>query len=208
MRVTLVSEGSSDQALIPIIRWTLQQAGVQSDMEIQWADFRGIPRKPTGLDQKIRLANELFPCDLLIVHRDSNGVGRDARLMEISQAVGLLQLTVPYACLVPIKMLEAWLLFDEHAIRSAAGNPYGRIQLNIPNAAAVERNADAKGTLFELLRVASELTGRRLQKFDRNRARAQVAEYIDDFSPLRKLEGFRLFEADIKQTLSVVSKNN
>jgi len=206
MRITLVSEGSSDQALIPIIRWTLQQAGVQSDMEIQWADLRGIPRKPVGLDQKISLANELFPCDLLIVHRDSNSVGREARLTEISQAVGLLQLTVPYTCLVPIKMLEAWLLFDKQAIRSAAGNPYGRIQLNIPNAAAVERDADAKGTLFELLRIASELTGRRLQKFDRNRARAQVAEYIDDFSPLRELEGFRQFEADIQQTLSVLSK--
>ena len=89
--------------------------------------------------------------------------------------------------IIPITMSEAWLLSNESAIRLAGGNPYSRCQLNLPKLSETERIADPKHTLFEQLRVASELTGRRLRKFDRNRARAQVAEYIDDFSPLRAL---------------------
>jgi hypothetical protein len=208
MRITLVAEGTSDQALLPIIRWVLRDAGVASDLETIWADLKSFPRRPLDLAEKIRVANELFPCDLLIVHRDADGAGRDLRLEEITQAVGPLLLTVRYVCLVPITMSEAWLLFNEGAIRSASGNPYSRCQLRLPNPSETERIADPKHLLFEQLRTASELTGRRLRKFDRNRARSQVAEYIDDFSPLRGLTAFCAFEEDIRNTLTLMVPEN
>lgn len=204
MRITLVAEGTSDQALLPIIAWALREAGVTSDLETTWADLNNFPRRPLDLAEKIRVANELFPSDLLIVHRDADGAGRDSRLEEIARAVGPLLLTVRHVCLIPVTMSEAWLLFDEAAIRSAAGNPYSRCQLSLPKLGETERIADPKHTLFEQLRIASELTGRRLRKFDRNRARAQVAEYIDDFSPLRNLTAFRAFEQDLRDILMVI----
>jgi hypothetical protein len=204
MRTTLVAEGSSDQALLPIIEWTLREAGIGADLEINWANLSGLPRRPVGLGEKIRIATEFFPCDLLIVHRDSNGAGREARLEEVATAVGPLQLTIPYVPLIPVKMLEAWLLFSEQALRSAAGNPYSRCALELPNAHELERLADPKHKLFDQLRIASELTGRRLQRFDRNRARAQISEYIDDFSPLRRLSAFRAFEDDLRAVLPIV----
>ena len=205
MRVTLVSEGTSDQALLPIISWALREAGIKSDLETRWADLSGLPRRPASLPERIRVANELFPCDLLIVHRDADNAGRDARFEEITRAVGPLVLTTPHVCLIPIRMSEAWLLFNEGAVRLAAGNPYSRCELTLPTLRETERIADPKLTLFEQLRIASELKGRRLQKFDRNRARAQVAEYIDDFGPLRALTAFRAFEEDIRGVLPLLT---
>jgi len=205
MRITLVSEGTSDQAMLPIISWVAREAGIESDLEVRWADLSGLPKRPVSLPEKIRIANEFFPCDLLIVHRDADNAGREERLDEIARAIGPLLLTIPHVCLVPIRMSEAWLLFNEQAIRSAAGNPYSRCQLHLPSIREAERMADPKHTLFEQLRVASELTGRRLLKFDRNRARAQVAEYIDDFAPLRGFVAFRAFEEDIRAVLPLIT---
>jgi hypothetical protein len=201
MRVTLVSEGTSDQALLPIIDWTLREAGLKSDLELTWADLRGLPSRPISLAERIKAAYELFPCDLLIIHRDADGSDRQARVNEIAEAMGPLLLTNRHVCLIPVRMSEAWLLFDERAIRLAAGNPYSSCTLYLPKLNQLERLADPKQTLFEQLRIASELSGRRLRKFDRNRARAQVVEYIDDFSPLRRLSAFQAFEQDISAAL-------
>jgi hypothetical protein len=198
MKFTLVSEGSSDQALIPIITWALRTAGVDAELESRWADFRGLPIRPSGLAEKIDLANEIFPCDVLFIHRDSDTNPREDRFEEITRAVGPLHLSVPHVCVIPVKMLEAWLVLDEDALRFAAGNPNGRVRLQLPPANSVERIADPKNLLFQLLRDASELSGRRLRKFKENSARSLICEYIDDFSHLRTLDSFRAFEADVQ----------
>jgi hypothetical protein len=205
MRATLVTEGSSDRALVSIIMWALNESGVQSNIETTWADLSNLPSRPRNLADKVRYANELFPCELMIVHRDSDGAGRAARVEEINGAVGHLLLNVPHVCIIPVRMLEAWLLFDEQAIRKAAGNPYGTCELHLPNARETEREADPKHLLFEQLRIASELTGRRLKKFDRNAARAQIAEFVDDFSPLRQHSAFCDFERDLQNALTLAA---
>jgi hypothetical protein len=205
MRITLIAEGTSDEALVPIIVWAVQQAGVTADLEVRRADLRGLPNKPSSLGEKVSIAYELFPCEIIVVHRDADSAGRQTRLEEIERAVGPLLLTVPYVGLIPVKMTEAWLLFDEAALRNAAGNPHSKCQLSVPKTSNIENVADPKHLLFEQLRIASELTGRRLAKFDRSRARSQVAEYIDDFSPLRTLDAFRSFEEDLKAALSLLT---
>lgn len=201
MRITLVSEGSSDQALLPIIDWALREAGLESDLELRWADLRGLPSRPASLAERIRVAYDFFPCELLIVHRDADSTDRQTRFDEIAEAMGPLLLNHKHVCLIPVRMSEAWLLIDERAIRLAAGNPNSNCALGMPKLSQIERLADPKQTLFDQLRIASELSGRRLRKFDRNRARAQVAEYIDDFEPLRKLVAFQAFESDIRAAL-------
>jgi hypothetical protein len=39
---------------------------------------------------------------------------------------------MPVVCVVPVRMMEAWLLIDEMAIRRVAGNPNGRIPIELP----------------------------------------------------------------------------
>jgi hypothetical protein len=95
-------------------------------------------------------------------------------------------------------MQEAWLLFDEKAIRNAAGNPNGRTPLNLPVVTELEQLPDPKNDLYELLREASGLHGRRRKRFAVNIAARRVAEFIDDFTPLRTLPAFKALEAEVE----------
>jgi hypothetical protein len=95
-------------------------------------------------------------------------------------------------------MLESWLLLSESAIRQAAGNPAGRVTLSMPRLTQVEGLADPKEVIFDLLREASERTGRKLQGFDVEGARTLVSQYITDFTSLRVLPSFQAFEAELQ----------
>ncbi len=95
-------------------------------------------------------------------------------------------------------MLEAWLLFDETAIRRAAGNPNGRDKIDLPKLTRIESEPDPKQLLCDILSKASGLTGRKLKRFKPLSKRHLVAEEITSFAPLLKLEPFsRLQDAVI-----------
>jgi hypothetical protein len=86
-------------------------------------------------------------------------------------------------------MTEAWLLFDERAVRFASGNPYGHAPLELP-VKSPEKVADPKAMLHDALRAASGLKGRRLRSLNVSQTVYRVAEYIDDFSPLQTVPAF------------------
>jgi len=90
-------------------------------------------------------------------------------------------------------------LFDEPAIRRAAGNPNGTVPLEIPLAAAVESLPNPKQLLYDLLTTGSELSGRRRKTFDSRASSRRVAELIDDFARLRELAAFQALESEIQQ---------
>jgi hypothetical protein len=204
VRFTLVSDGSSDRALLPVLIWALRQAGVTDDLEPQWADLRVLRCPPVSLVEKLRTALELYPCDLLFVHRDSEDEPRDNRKLEIERTLNALRqdgITLPYVCVVPVRMQEAWLLIDEHAIRAAAGNPNGNAEIPVPPLNRIEHVLDPKVTLFRAIQIASELRGRRLHRLELGKARLRVAELIDNFVPLRQLPAFQDFEQDLTQVV-------
>jgi hypothetical protein len=203
IRFTLVSDGSSDQALVPILTWVLRQAGVTCELQPQWADLRNLRKPPKLLRDKISKGVELFPCDLLFVHRDAENETWHKRDGEIKAAIDQLResgFDIPHVCVVPVRMLEAWLLIDAGAIRAAAANPNGKVKLELPKPDSLEGLADPKEDLFQLIRIASGLTGRRLRKLSLSQARRRVAELMTDFSPLRRLSGFAKLE---KSTIEV-----
>ena len=119
MRFTLAADGASDAVLLPILTCALKRGGAGS-VAPQCVDFGRIPRQP-GLREKLRLAVQLYPCDVLFVHRDAEGQSPALRRQEVGAALDGLALN--YVPVVPVRMTEAWLLADERAIRSAAGNP-------------------------------------------------------------------------------------
>lgn len=73
LRLTLVSDGSSDRALLPMIRWLLRRAGVDVPIQDSWADLGRLRNPPKTPTDKIKRSLELYPCDLLFVHRDTEG---------------------------------------------------------------------------------------------------------------------------------------
>jgi ATP-dependent Clp protease ATP-binding subunit ClpA len=201
-RFTLRGDGPSDDMLLPVIRWVLMQHLKDVPLDGQFADWRALPRKPVDLADEIAASLKLFPCDLLVVHRDVETKLREERVEEIRKAVekagGTRGGIPPHVCVIPVRMSEAWMLFDEQAIRCAAENPNGKCKLNLPPLKRVESIADPKGILNKALITASELSGRRLEKFVRPGRARRVAEAIENFTPLRQLPAFKLFEADIR----------
>ncbi|NJL26464.1 MAG: hypothetical protein HC897_00625 [Thermoanaerobaculia bacterium] len=199
LRFTLVSEGSSDRALLPVLEWAIRQCRAV-DLEPQWAELRSLPNPPRSLADRVRIALELYPCELLFVHRDGDRAGREARLREIKDALATLA-EPPAVCVVPVRALEAWFLFDEAAIRRAAGNPNGRRALDLPAWRDVEALADPKGVLWNVVQAASELEGRRRRAVEVGRAVHRIADLVTDFSPLRRLPAFASFETDLREVL-------
>ena len=98
-------------------------------------------------------------------------------------------------------MTEAWLLFDEAAIRQAAGNPRSATPLDLPPLTRVEELPDPKTVLNETLLRATEKPARRLRKFRTGQAVQRVAELIEDYSPLRRAIAFNTLEQDLRAIL-------
>ena len=202
LQYTLLSDGPTDKALMPILTWLLQQHIPNLPIQPRWADLRRLPRPPKELREKIRESIHLFPCDLLFIHRDAENTSLDDRINEIRNAV--IDANVDDAisniiCVVPVRMTEAWLLFDSDAIRQAAGNPNGTVPLQLPRPSDIENLPDPKRILRKALLIATEYGTRRRRRFDVNRAVQRVPECIEDFSPLRRLLAFIALEEEIKR---------
>src|SRR6266850_5271745 len=202
LRHTLVSDGATDANLIPIINWTLREVANEPLAEGIRADFWRLPRPPQDLAGRIKSEVELYPSDVLFVHRDAEREQAAVRHREILDALNDARnanCKIPAVAIVPVRMLEAWLLFNERAIRNASGNPNGTARLNLPLLRAIEARPDPKKDLREALICASELEGRRRKKFGASQALWRVVDFIDDFSPLRQLTAFRNFEDTVKR---------
>lgn len=197
LRYTLVAEGTTDANLIPIINWALKQSADVQIPEGVRAEFWRLRTKPDGMIEEMVKAVDLFPCDVLFVHRDSDKGKPQARHEEIRTAFGKAEIQMPVIAVVPVRMLEAWLCFSESAVRQAANNPTGTVKLNLPSLKQVESRPKPKNDLREALLVASETTGRRRNKFDTSAAFWRLVDCIEDFSPLRKLPSFQLFEKSL-----------
>jgi hypothetical protein len=196
LRYTLVADGPGDRALLPILNWLLRrlEGARQCPFRPEFFDPRTLDDPPSHLSAKITRALQLFPCDVLFVHSDAEGGAQQERVREIEGALprspGL------HVCIVPVRMTEAWLLIDQRAIRSAAGNPNGTHPLAMPSITAIESIPDPKQQLRRLLLDATAFRGRRKSQFERelNWRMQRVAELIEDFRLLRELPAFQEFE--------------
>ena len=153
----------------------------------------------------MQLALDAYPCDLLFVHRDAEKEGLLARVQQVEAAAvsaGVEQQLIP---VVPVRMTEAWLLVDEAAIRAAARKPHGIAALGLPHSARIESLPDPKEVLFTALRAASELTGRRLSKFQPEAQRHRIADHMGSASAerLRKLPSFAELEARLQAVFKI-----
>ncbi len=204
LRFTLLSDGSSDRALIPYLIWLLKENGVSIPIYEKWADLSHLRQRPQNLTEKIEKGVEFYPCDLLFIHRDAERENPDGRRKEITEALAKSNESFEELisiCVIPVRMMEAWLLFDEAAIRRASGNPNGSLEIDLPGLKTVEGLPNPKETLDGLLRAASERTGRRLKQFNVRHSAGQVSQFIEDFTPLRSLSAFQALENDIKEII-------
>jgi hypothetical protein len=193
---TLLSDGSSDKMLIPILDWLLCMHCPEHAVNSEWADLGRLRQPPKTLPDKIRLTLDLYPCDILFIHRDAEKETYETRYSQITRALKGLE-TPPAICVIPVRMQEAWLLFDEAAIRRASGKPNGSKTLCLPGLNSVECLPDPKQLLFDLIRSASGLNGARLKKLNPRKGAYLVSQTITDFSPLQTLRAFNALEQQV-----------
>lgn len=197
LHYTLMADGRSDIALMSVIDWVIADCWPEQAIDGSFAERLG----PVGSTLARRIPEVLrsFPCDLLIVHRDAEGEPINRRLNEMARAMPL---GPPrWVPLIPVKMTEAWLLSDEKAIRAAAENKRGTMELGLPAKSRWEHLADPKKVLFAALNAASGKSARARRKFDPGRQRALVAQNTADFSHLRGLSAFDSFEKKLTAAL-------
>jgi hypothetical protein len=203
LSVTLVADGTSDlYALTPIVMLLLDEWS-PVPYSVSQAGSLG---QGHALGPRLRAACELFPCDLLLVHRDAERSTITAREGEVQAAIREAQVAVPHVCVIPVQMTEAWLLTDEAAIRSAVGNPKGAAVLKLPRWQDLE-SRDAKAVLFQAIELASELGARRIRGLRSQQYRHRVAEALRCLEPLRKLPSFVHFEAALTGALGRYAVN-
>ncbi len=195
MRCALLGEGSSDRALVPILRWLLAQI-TDAPASVEWIDTTRF-QVEGSLSAKVAVASLVHPCDILFVHRDADRQGRAARIGEIGRAAGPRR----HVAVVPVRTTEAWLLIEEQAIREAAGRPNGRDPLDLPSPARIEDLGDPKATLHQALRTANGRAGRRADRFHPESAHHRLADLVRDWSPLRQLPAFRALEEDTRSAM-------
>ncbi len=181
----LVCEGLSDAGLLEHLRDLCVECGAD-EATGSAPDLARLPRPPSNLAGRIRAALALEPsANLLFVHRDADSPDETMRVEEITRASQGLQ--VRFVPVIPVRETEAWLLLDEAAIRAVVENPSGRIPLDLPAPQDVERLADPKRRLKEILDLASELRGRRLARHHRRfgHHRAMLLERLRRDGPIR-----------------------
>lgn len=206
IRYTLLAEGPSDEALMPILNWLWAQYRPDDLVEGSFADLGYSDLQSRSVEDQVGPALDLFPCDFLFVHRDADRESRMSRRAQVMSAIQRATSKIsalPAVCVIPVRMTEAWMLFNATAIRKAADNPNGTDPLDIPKPAKVESLPDPKATLTSLLKTASGLPTQRLRRFHVARAARLVTLHITDFSPLRELPAFRSMEEEFVRALSL-----
>ncbi|NJK84522.1 MAG: DUF4276 family protein, partial [Saprospiraceae bacterium] len=151
------ADGTSDRALMNVIDWTLQDLLPMVSVSRQFADLGSLIKPPPldRLDLRIQKAVDLYPCDILFVHRDCEGRTKKdfiERLQEIALAVEKGNVSNRTVSIVPIRMMEAWLLFDPQAIKLAAGNKNYRPPISLPKHKDLENLSNPKQMLHHLLK--------------------------------------------------------
>lgn len=208
LKYTLISDGSSDTTLMHVINWCLRDLYPNLPIYSQYADFNPLPKKPSQGDvrKRVELASKWYPFDLCIYHRDAEKNERDIVNTRTAEVLGKLdnETRKKVVCIIPIQMMESWLLTDEQAIKCAANNPNGQVRLNMPSIRRIEKLTNAKDMLHGLLTTATENNKRRLKSFNVDRAVHLVAEYTDSFEKLRQLAAFNKFEQELKNAVDTL----
>jgi hypothetical protein len=205
LNFVLLSDGSSDQALIPILEDALYKYSVFNSIQGQRADLSRYNRPLRRLEEKIDCAVDLYNPDVIFIHRDAEKKSLQDRVNEIDHALSRCKIFGldgrDHVKVIPIRMTEAWLLIDEMAIKKAAGNPTFKERLNLPKRRALENIPNPKSTLTDLIKKASNLHGRRLKKLNLGHCIQLIPRYIEDFTPLSGLPSYKFLLGQINDKL-------
>jgi hypothetical protein len=111
---------------------------------------------------------------------------------------------------VPVQETEAWILLDEQAIQDVSGKQTGRVKFNLPSPKQVEKIANPKERLKEILVKASGRKGRRLKKFRQSfpEHRRLLLETLDCSGAVSKVPSWQRLANDVSQAIQTLKQGH
>ena len=184
----VIADGKTDRLLVPIIEWAIHR--LDPEVEILEPEFQ---RRSGSVAEFLNAYDS--SAMLIFVHRDAENRPLDDRLTEFEPVS-----RIDVVPVIPVRMSEAWILFDGFAIARAAGSPSAKVP--VPRLSEIEGIAEPKDLLERLLfEAAGSPSGRRGKVFKRSlvERRMSVAGHIGDFSPLEGLSAFKRFQCALAE---------
>jgi hypothetical protein len=209
--LALYAEGPSDAHFLPpIIQRTSEAILARFALTmVGMSDPLIITKKHGNLDWCILQASqEAKHCHVLLVHNDADRLEYDeARRQRFEPGLHLVQQSGDEVChhlvpVIPVRMIEAWMLADGNALRNVLGTNLDHQMLDLPRRAAlVETIADPKYRLNDIIRKINAVAGsRRRQPINLNAKLEPLARQID-LNKLFEVPSYRTFVNDLAQTL-------
>ena len=197
--ISIICDGTSDLCMEDLTKAIIDSSFPDKTFRITSAREVIPARGP--LQQRLAIAYKNYEPNIIVCHRDAEGMSLADRTNEVGKARHAAGITIPVVPAIPLRMIESWLLTESNAIRRAADNCNGSIELNLPRHKSIESIPDPKEALFLALRTASNLPPQRLKRFNEHRARSRIVSFMDDFSGLRTLSSFQQFEKLLTQAI-------
>ena len=199
--ISIVCDGTSDLCIQDLVQWVIDESFPDQAFRIS-AAREVIPALGT-LEVRFKKAFTAYEPHIIVCHRDAEGFSLEARTAEISEAHTQANLPISVVPAVPVRMIESWLLTDANAIRCAADNRNGTVDLNLPRHRNIEQLTNPKEVLFLALKTASNLPPQRLKNFSEYRARSRIAGFIENFESLKLLPSFHQFELRLIEAVTL-----
>jgi hypothetical protein len=209
--LALYVEGPSDAHFLPaIIQRTAKNLIDQyrQDIDVSEPIVISIEKQRKREDCILNAAKEACGFHALIVHSDADDKTPDRAYKErIEPGFNRVLYSTEKVCkelipVIPVQMIEAWMLADYNALRGTIGTNASSEKLGLPaRPALVERDANPKHTLNEIMRKANANRSHRHQKIDINRRYELLARNID-LDVLALVPSYREFKKVLTKTLA------
>jgi hypothetical protein len=204
-----VAEGNSDAPLAAIVESLFLESSMT--LHLTAPDYSLLESR-VGKDLPSRVSAGIALMgrepDVVVLHRDTDNTDHPKRRQEMEEAVAASSHRAHLVPVIPVRMTEAWLLLDEHAIRSVAGNPNGREPLDLPTVREAERIANPKETLQHAILTAAAVRGRRRKQLAARfpASRRRLLDGLSLTGAHSQLEGWKQLAADVRTVASAIEE--
>jgi hypothetical protein len=207
LQMALYAEGRTDERFLPIlIQRTANQILLrQAKVPVEVLDPICLDAEPDVGDRAKRIlsvARKAYGYHCLIVHADADApTSDDALNYRYAPGKCLVEKSKDDVCdnllpIIPIRMMEAWIMADFNAFRDAVGTDLSSDELGFPNSPhQVEAIRDPK---FELGMALNKIFSKR-----RHRKRTHLGQYYEPVArrirleALERVPAFRQFTQDL-----------
>ena len=207
--VGLITEGPTDTRFLEsIVRRTFEDIAFECSQDID-IFVHTLKTSKVGLsfvDYTMKASNEgvkSLGIMALAVHTDADRDTYDERINNkiLPAQTALNGMNDDYCKLltpvIPVKMIEAWMLADKELLKSEIGTSKSDNDLGINR--DPETIADPKSVIEEAIRIATEHLPRRRQKLSISELYAIIGDTVS-ITELAKLDSYRKFQDAVRNT--------